>query len=287
MNDAQDQYEYDDVVEPHHADLYQADPIADSVENFDAVDEAQISRFHEQGLLVIRRAFTAEEVRAAIDGLTDLVAGANPDFKTIQYRREVRDKLASLSLEEKMDNIRKLGTFTEHEPRLKAIAEHPRLIALMTKLLGAAPEMFQSMALLKPPRGREKPWHQDHAYFDLPPRAKVVGVWIALDTADTENGCMCVIPGWHKRGPFTHFQMRDWQICDDQMNGAHVPKVAVPLEPGGCLLFDSYLPHGTPSNNSARKRRALQFHYCPTATPKTNKEERLAVFGSEGKNVSC
>ena len=29
-------------------------------------------------------------------------------------------------------------------------------------------EFFQSTALLKPPRvGREKPWHQDHAYFDV------------------------------------------------------------------------------------------------------------------------
>lgn len=287
MQSTESQYEFDGEVDPHAEELYDVSSIADGVEGFDAIDESQISRYHEQGYLVIHHAFTTAEVQAAVDGLIYLVAGLNPDFKTIQYRSEVRDRLSSLSLEEKMDNIRKLGTFTEYEPRLKAMAEHPRLIALITKLLGAAPEMFQSMALLKPPRGREKPWHQDHAYFDLPLETKVVGVWIALDTADMENGCMRVIPGWHTRGPYTHFQKRDWQICDEQMNDARLPKVAVPLEPGGCLLFDSFLPHGTPSNYSARKRRALQFHYCPVATPRTKKEERLAVFGSEGKDVSC
>lgn len=281
------QYEFDPEVAPHAEDLYAATSTAGGVKGFDAVGESQISGYHEQGFLVIHHAFTAAEVRAAVDGLADLVAGLNPDFKTIQYRSEVRDQLSSLGLEEKLDNIRKLGTFTEYEPRLKAMAEHPRLIALITKLLGAAPHMFQSMALLKPPRGREKPWHQDHAYFDLPLETKVVGVWIALDTADTENGCMRVIPGWHTRGPYTHFQKRDWQICDEQMNDARLRKTAVPLEPGGCLLFDSFLPHGTPANHSTRKRRALQFHYCPVATPSVTKEERLAVFGSEGKDVSC
>ena len=28
-------------------------------------------------------------------------------------------------------------------------------------------EIFQSLALLKPPGGREKPWHQDNAYFNV------------------------------------------------------------------------------------------------------------------------
>ena len=42
-------------------------------------------------------------------------------------------------------------------------------------------EVFQSLALLKPPGGREKPWHQDNAYFNLDGAAvQAVGVWISL-----------------------------------------------------------------------------------------------------------
>jgi phytanoyl-CoA hydroxylase len=176
--------------------------------------------------------------------------------------------------------------FVEYDARLKAMAEHPELINLVTRLVGEAPALFQDMALIKPPKiGREKPWHQDHAYFDLPLTATVVGVWIALDEATTENGCMVIYPGSHRQGPVVHFNRRDWQICDtyDRFNGAR----AVPLKPGGALFFHSLLHHGTPANVSPHRRRAVQFHYAAASAQKTNKEERLAIFGEEGKDVTC
>ena len=63
--------------------------------------------------------------------------------------------------------------------------------------------------------------------------------------------------------------------------------VAVPLAPGGLLVFDGLIPHGTPRNNTDRRRRALQFHYAPASAQRTSQEARMAIFGSEGKNVSC
>jgi phytanoyl-CoA hydroxylase len=280
-------YEFDNEVRPHAPELYEFSSIAAPLDGLDAVGETQIAQYREQGFLAIEGVFNAAEVDAARKGLLDLVAGKRSDFKIIQFVNEVRDVVDTLSLEEKMKRIRKLGTFTEYEPRLKSMAEHPPLIALLTRILGKTPEMFQSMALIKPPGGREKPWHQDHAYFDFPLETKIVGVWIALEEANVENGCMRVMPGWHRRGPLTHFQLRDWQICDDEMSDLQPQRVAVPLKAGGCLLFDSFLPHGTPTNDTAQGREAVQFHYLPAGTQKCQTEERLAVFGSEGKDVSC
>jgi phytanoyl-CoA hydroxylase len=158
------------------------------------------------------------------------------------------------------------------------------LLALVTRLIGAAPELYQSMALLKPPHGREKPWHQDHSHFDLPLQTKVVGVWIALDEATPENGCLRVLPGWHRKEPLPHFMRRDFQICDTQMMELHQECLAVPLEPGGCLLFDSFLPHGTPTNLTSQRRR---FHFLPANTPRISHAERLAVFDGDAKGLSC
>ena len=112
-----------------------------------------------------------------------------------------------------------------------------------------------------------------------------MGVWIALDEATVENGCMQFLPGRHREGPKIHFQRRDWQICDNEMMGAK--SVAAPLQPGGLLLFDGLLPHGTPHNSSPKRRRALQFHYTAEDVVKSAPEERLKHFGSEGKNVTC
>jgi phytanoyl-CoA hydroxylase len=280
-------YEWDAEVPDHAPDLYDFTGVAEMYNSFDAIDDHALARYHTQGFLAINNAFTPTEVQDGIDGLTDLIAEKNPDFSIIQFHQSVRDRLDSLTLQERLNNVRKIGQFTDYDERLKCIAFHPKLQPILEQILGAKAELYQSMALIKPPRGREKPWHQDHAYFDLTLDTKVVGVWIALDDATIENGCMRVVPGWHHGATHPHFLRRDWQLCDDQSKAFKTQALAVPLKPGGCLLFDSFLPHGTPSNFTNAHRKALQYHYVPAGTPRTPKEARLAIWGSEGKDVRC
>ncbi|HEY8743993.1 MAG TPA: phytanoyl-CoA dioxygenase family protein [Chloroflexota bacterium] len=212
--------------------------------------------------------------------------GKHPDFRHIQFEAGARSRLGSLSVDEKQDAVRKIFRFVDDEPRLRAVAEHPAILAVVRRLLGAEPVLFEDKALIKPPRiGREKPWHQDHAYWNLPLDTPVVTVWIALDPATVANGCMLVIPGSNREGPVVHFNRRDWQICDTEVGVNRA--VAAPLAPGGCLFFNSYLQHGTPANRSPQRRRALQFVYIPAGAARITQGERLAVFGSEGKDVTC
>lgn len=280
-------YEWDDEVPDHAPDLYDYADVAATLDGLDSIDDDALARYHQQGFLAVNNAFTANEVQDGLNGLADLIAEKNPDFSIIQFHSSVRDRLRDLTLEERLDNVRKIGQFTDYDQRLKDIAFHPQLMPIVEKIIGAKPELYQSMALIKPPRGREKPWHQDHAYFDLTLDTKVVGVWIALDEATMENGCMRVLPGWHHHATHPHFMIRDWQLCDEQTHGFKTDCLAVPLKPGGCLLFDSFLPHGTPSNHSLSRRKALQYHYVPAGTPRTPKEARLKIWGSEGKDVRC
>jgi phytanoyl-CoA hydroxylase len=277
----------DAIVAEYPEDLYHYDAIAQGIEGFDGVGEAELAFFHEQGYLVIHYAFTPQEVQGAIDGLLYLLSGANPDFKAVMYEQAAKGvNVETLPAEERQDYVRKFMWFANYDPRLHAIGYHPRLLDVITRLMGEPPLLFQDMALLKPPHiGREKPWHQDHAYFDLPLETLVMGAWIALDEATTENGCMIINPGSHRQGPVVHFKRRDWQICDTQVN--HQRAVAVPLEPGGCLLFHSLIHHGTPTNHSMQRRRAVQFHYRPQSSPQTSEEERMAIFGGEGRGVTC
>jgi ectoine hydroxylase-related dioxygenase (phytanoyl-CoA dioxygenase family) len=122
------------------------------------------------------------------------------------------------------------------------------------------------MALLKPAGGgREKPWHQDHAYFEIEPLDSIIGCWIAFDAATVENGCMQVVPGSHREGLLPHWKPEsgayqwEWQISPEQVEEDRV--VAVPMPPGACLFFSSTLKHGTPPNLSPERRRALQIHF--------------------------
>jgi phytanoyl-CoA hydroxylase len=267
--------------------LYSYEAIARAVEGgLGALTDEHVDFYREYGYLSVNDVFTPQEVQTALDGLLFLIKGGRPDFRGIQYEAKARKMLDTIPLEKRQDYVRKLIGYVDFEDRLKGMCWHTGLIGMVTRLIGEAPEMFANQALLKPPLiGREKPWHQDHAYFNLPIGTPIVGCWIALDEATTENGCMHVVPGSHREGPVVHFKRRDWQICDDHVQVGKI--AAVPLSPGGVLFFDGLTHHGTPPTTSRQRRRALQFHYYPASVAKIAAEERLAVFGSEGKDVTC
>jgi phytanoyl-CoA hydroxylase len=275
------------VIELHDPDLYKTRAIITPIPGgLEAITDQHIALYKECGFLAIDDVFTPEEVRAGLDGLGHLIMGGNPAFKGIQFEAVARDRLSEMTLDERMDYVRKLMWFVDYDPRLYALAYHPHLLELITRLVDDTPVMFQDMALIKPPHvGREKPWHQDKAYFNLDLRESVVGCWVALDEATLENGCMHLHTGTFGLQPLAHFHRRDWQICDTEILGKSC--VAVPLKPGGVLLFDGLLVHGTPHNNSDRRRRALQFHYRSNHYPKLEEADRLAIFGGEGKGAQC
>ena len=265
------------VFEPeipgYDPELYRYQKVAEGVTGFGAVNEEELDRFRQRGYLVVQEAFTMAQVEAARQELYRLGTSPQPDCESVYFEGAVRQQLPALqgkpvsassgrrfvdlalghtgkrlpSLEPaaRMRFVRKFMGFTREEnPGLKDLAEAPALIRVVSRLLGAKPTLYQDMALIKPPGGREKPWHQDRAYFNLTQTTPIVGIWIALDEATPENGCMQVVEGGHRQGPRLHFLRRDWQICDSEV--ARLPRVAIPMRSGGCLLFDALLPHGNP-----------------------------------------
>ena len=267
------------------ADLYKPDGLAPVLSGPAAFDDQAVAFFKEQGYVAVANVFTPGEVEDAKAALSDLVLGKNEKFNEVQIEggqtaESIKDPAALEAV------VRKLMSFCKYDTRLAAMANQSTLMNIVRKLAGEDVEIFQEMALLKPPRGREKPWHQDHAYFNIELDKHIVGVWIALDRATIDNGCMHLIPRKH-REPVIHFKRRDWQICDTTTLQMKDQCLAVPLEPGGVLFFDSLLPHGTTTNHSTLRRRALQFHYKPLSATPMATDARLAIFGSEGKDVTC
>lgn len=272
---------------PHLPELYLADEIATGPHTFDEVGDAHIATYHEQGYLVIEAAFTPAEIDAGLRGLEAIARGSYPSFQSFDYESHARDDPGAFA-DRPLDAIRKVFNFEQVDPRLDAFIEHPRMLSVMQRIMDDQPMLFQSMALVKPPYGgREKPWHQDCAYFDYAPGTKVIGAWIALDEATVFNGCMHLLPGQH-HDPLLHFRRRDWQLCDTESldRGAN-HCVAAPLRPGGVLLFDGLLPHGTPTNHSPDRRRALQLHYAPRTADRLTRERCTELFGGEARGASC
>ena len=266
--------------------LYWSVDVASTLDGFDAVTDAHIQQFHDQGFLAIQHAYSKAQVDAAMLAVAGLIGGQDESFKGVQFEKGIRDKASQAEGQAREVMVRKLTRFVGFDPRLDVFGEDERLLHILTHIMGESPKLFANQAMLKPPGiGREKPWHQDHAYFNLPLDTCIVSAWVALDEAMIENGCMHVIPRSQAGGPVVHFNRRDWQICDTDIARDRI--VAVPLEPGGVLLWHGRLHHGTPANRSDKRRRALQLHFVPASVETIDAEVRLGVFGSDGKDVTC
>lgn len=269
----------------YDADLYSDEAVTPTDLDLTGVDDETVATFERDGFVCVTRAFSARRIRQATRAVDDLIDGNVAEFRGVQFEPGHGDK-TGLTSDERRRLVRKLMSFVDHDPRLHELAFDSQLLATVSRLMGGAePVLFQDMALLKPPGGREKPWHQDMAYFDVPVDTPVVGVWIALEPATVENGALRLLPGSHRDGPQEHFKRRDWQICDTQIVRGR--DRAVPLPAGGALIWHGLLQHGSPTNRTDQRRRALQFHYKPATTPQIPTEDRLAVYGGEVRGAQC
>lgn len=187
-----------------------------------------------------------------------------------------------------MLRVRKIENYRDVHPFFFSLLnDHLPLRHSASSALRDEPLLYSCMALLKPPRGGvAKPWHQDAAYFNVDPLSATIGLWIALDPATPENGCMHVAPGWHTRGAYAHIHRADCEIADPAEFQASV--IPIPLDPGDALLFSSMLPHMTPPNLSDRRRWSLQLHFRGAGSHLVGKEEYDKLFRApDGRPASC
>jgi len=256
----------------------------------------------------IRKFATGENSRFSHQ-VTELVrSGKTPDFTSgakipwVQYEAGTDVSLATVLRPCDAHRVRKLMGFVGFDDNIDSVAQNKNLERVVARLLNCQIdelELFQDMALLKPPGGREKPWHQNKAYFDIALETLVVGCWIAVDKATCESGCMHMLRRGHFAGPRMHFPKRDYQICDDEVlsfqgkdsnNKSEDDVVALPLPAGGIVLFDGMIPHGTPTNTTSESRRALQFHWVKRGAAKVRPDEpggRIQSFGGTKNGLSC
>jgi len=275
--------------------------------------DAQMEQYREQGYLAFEGVLSPEEVADSRAELRSLIErpfsnaengewnegrpmGKNnhsgPSYKMKENRSffqlESKCDWSGLSADELELKVRKFMWFEEESAYYqKMVQAHKGLFSILDSLFPQGVELYQSMALVKPPFiGSEKPWHQDNAYFSIQDPNGTIGIWIALDDAKIENGCMHVLPGGHKKGPLKHVLTFDCEIEKDRFDPSEM--LPVPVKAGGALFFHGNLPHWTPVNSSDSRRRALQFHYRAVDNPIIPAADYNEVFvEADGSPATC
>jgi ectoine hydroxylase-related dioxygenase (phytanoyl-CoA dioxygenase family) len=145
------------------------------------------------------------------------------------------------------------------------------VLDLVEPLLGPDIALFSSHFICKPAGdGKRVPWHEDSAYWgDMLVPMQVVTVWLAIDPADTENGCMRIIPGTHVNGysryePVTQPEVNVFgtEIISSDRDASRAVDLVLPAN--HCSLHDGKLMHGSNKNASSRRRCGYTMRYMST-----------------------
>lgn len=227
----------------------------------------RVRQFAEHGFFVVDGVLSQRVCEEAKERIRAIVDQTSPGADKIGITFEPGKDPSTLTVAERHLAVRKLTCFVENDAFFRKLAATPSLLDPLNDVRAGTIRLFQDMMLIKPSGGgREKPWHQDLSYFSVRPPEAVIGCWIAFDEATVDNGCMHVTPGSHRQGLVKHWQPGsgpfgwEWQLSAGQVETKQI--LAVPLPPGSCLFFSSILKHGTPPNNSDRRRQAIQLHYA-------------------------
>jgi phytanoyl-CoA hydroxylase len=237
--------------------------------------------YDRDGFLVLPGFLPAADCDALQARAAELVAGFDPGpARTVfsardqghardRYFQESGDTIRFFFEEEAGDRpaalaLNKIGhALHDLDPVFDRVSRQPRLAELAAALGLQRPLLLQSMYLFKQPHvGAEVGWHQDATYLHTEP-VSVTGLWIALDDADRDNGCLVALPGGH-RGPLRQrFHRTSEALVTETMDDTPWPSVSpVALEArrGTLIVLHGLVPHGSTPNRSSRPRHAYALH---------------------------
>jgi ectoine hydroxylase-related dioxygenase (phytanoyl-CoA dioxygenase family) len=96
-------------------------------------------------------------------------------------------------------------------------------------------------------------------------------LWIALDDATPENGCLRVIPGSHRQQRLRKHNANDSPALtlNQELDASEYDEqdaVDIVLEAGQLSLHEVYMIHGSEPNRSAKRRAGFVCRYMPTSS---------------------
>ncbi|MFW6058977.1 MAG: phytanoyl-CoA dioxygenase family protein [Phycisphaeraceae bacterium] len=217
----------------------------------------QIEFFHEQGYLAVDALTTPEEVerlRASYDRI----------FRERAGRDEGNEfDLAGTDEEGKEATLPQILNPAKYAPELLETELLANVKRIGKQLLGDEAEAHFAHAIFKPARiGSPTPWHQDASYWNPNFISRNISVWVPLQEATVDNGCMHFVPRSQEVDVIKHQSIgNDPRVHGNELHPDEMWRVkdavACPLPPGGATFHGGYMLHYTPPNKSDVPRRAL------------------------------
>ena len=123
---------------------------------------------------------------------------------------------------------------------------------------------WHDQALFKPPFGNPTAYHLDNPYWSFSSRDSI-SIWIALDDATLENGCMWYLPGTHKMARWDNsgIGINLGDLFKVYPEWKRIAPVSVPARAGTAVFHNGLTARGAGANMTNRPRRAMTCAFMP------------------------
>jgi ectoine hydroxylase-related dioxygenase (phytanoyl-CoA dioxygenase family) len=167
----------------------------------------------------------------------------------------------------------RVENFLDYDENFFELANSTRTLSLISQLMGEKALLFKEKINVKYPGGSGFAPHQDAPAFITFKQKYHITMMLAIDDSTIANGCLRVIDN-NPYADVTLKQEKDGSI--DRDIAKKLNWIAVECKAGDVLLFDSYLPHYSESNQSANSRRAAFITYSRASEGKSMRSEYFA-----------
>jgi ectoine hydroxylase-related dioxygenase (phytanoyl-CoA dioxygenase family) len=149
--------------------------------------------------------------------------------------------------------------------KVKELMFDERIGEMAAKLAGVdGIRIWHDQALFKRPWANPTAWHLDTPFWSFSDR-KALSIWVALDDATLENGCLYFIPGSFKQTTYEN------KGIGKNMDGifqvypqfAKTSPFVATMKAGTCSFHNGLTIHGAGANMTPGFRRAMTCAYMP------------------------
>lgn len=211
-----------------------------------------ILQFEENGYIIIKNYLSKNQV----DELNALIDNGLK-YQTLKFKNRTKIMFAIHQI-----------------PLLKKIGMDSKLMALVSSLMNGSAKLFQSINFIN---GSEQKTHSDSFHMTTFPSGGLVGVWIALEDIDIENGPLHYYKGSHK---LPYYLNSDYSnagnrffigkkgygeyenFIEKKIEEEKLSKELFLTKKGDAIIWHANLFHGAePHIDKSKTRKSMVFHY--------------------------
>lgn len=229
--------------------------------------QEQIDQYQRDGALIYRNLLSTREVEALIREIGKAVE-AMGTAKVAE--NDAYGQSAEQQTESYYDAVflQKVNLWKVNDA-IKKLFLGPELGKMVTTLAGVqGMRVWHDQTLQKLPWANPTAWHLDNPYWSFYSR-DAISIWIALDEATVENGCMYYIPGTQKTAEFERnvpISPSIGKLFKAYPEWASLQPMVGEMKPGDCGFHNGLTAHGAGANMTPGYRRAMTCAYMPAGS---------------------